>query len=284
MTFKQAKKAGGKIRKGAIGQPVYYFNFLYFQYVNDEKVKISKTKFDELKAIDKNRDDIFIMPFLRYYRVFNAVDIEGIDFPEEKKIKKSDKEQIASCEFIVDSYKDKPDIGDSANGRAYYSPSADHVRVPAMQFFEKEQNYYSTLFHELGHSTGHKKRLDRDMTGNFGSKSYAFEELIAEFTALFLSADAGIAYYTMENSAAYIQSWNKSVKEILKENNKAIFQASAAAQKARDHIMGGNSLDEFNPEKYRPKRKTKDKKLDKKLKLAELEAKAKLKLLKMQKV
>ncbi|MBN2683413.1 MAG: DUF1738 domain-containing protein, partial [Bacteroidales bacterium] len=245
LTFKQMQELGGKVKKGATGFPVFYYNMMHFQKKDGKLIKITKEEYDALDNENRHRTDIFVKPFVRYYTVFNAIDLEGIDFPKPIEVKKTEKEQINSCEFVLDAYSDKPEIILSKEDRAYYTLHNDKISMPYHDFFESMQEYYSTLFHELTHSTGHSKRLNRDMSGKFGTPQYALEELIAELTALFLCADTGIAYYTMDNSAAYIQGWNKSVLKLLKEDNKAIFKAAAEAQKAHDYMLKGKKVSDL---------------------------------------
>ena len=121
--------------------------------------------------------------------------------------------------------------------RAYYSPSIDYVCVPALEQYSDTSEYYSTTFHELTHSTGHKTRLDRLTSGAaaaFGGEDYSKEELVAELGAAALCNQCGIeTSNSFKNSAAYIQSWLKA----LKNDKRMIVNASAAAQKAVDFIL-----------------------------------------------
>lgn len=112
-----------------------------------------------------------------------------------------------------------------------------------MEQFKVEQEYYCTLFHEMIHSTGHYERLQRDLKGKFGSKSYAFEELIAELGASFLCGESGIFYFTMNNSAAYIKGWSKKLVDELTADNKFFVKAAAAAEKASEFILDRANAD-----------------------------------------
>jgi antirestriction protein ArdC len=134
----------------------------------------------------------------------------------------------------------KPEIR-HGGGRACYLPSVDRVEMPRAETFRSGQDYYSVLFHELTHSTGHASRLDRKGVGSsdgewssFGSTPYAREELVAEMGAAFLAGHAGIVERTIDNSAAYVASWLQR----LKEDTKLVVQAAAQAQKAADFILG----------------------------------------------
>ena len=121
--------------------------------------------------------------------------------------------------------------------RAYYTPVHDTVNMPTQSLFPKLEHYYSVLFHELTHSTGHWQRLHRQTLTDlcpFGSTNYSKEELVAEMGAAFLCGVAGIANETFDNSAAYIQSWLTK----LKNDTRLVILAAAQAQKAADYIVG----------------------------------------------
>jgi antirestriction protein ArdC len=125
--------------------------------------------------------------------------------------------------------------------KAFYSPSGDFVGMPALAEFKTAEDYYSVLFHELTHSTGHQSRLNRKgvsgSEGNwsaFGSTPYAKEELVAEMGAAFLCGEVGISERTIDNSAAYVASWLQR----LKDDAKLVVQAAAQAQKAADWVLG----------------------------------------------
>ena len=125
--------------------------------------------------------------------------------------------------------------------RAYYSPAGDFVGIPAAEQFRSGEDFYSVLFHELTHSTGHESRLNRKgMTGSegewssFGSTPYAKEELVAEMGAAFLCGQVAIVERTLNNSASYVASWLQR----LKDDRRLVVQAAAQAQKAADFILG----------------------------------------------
>jgi antirestriction protein ArdC len=120
---------------------------------------------------------------------------------------------------------------------AWYRPASDVVGMPLKSVFNSSEEFYSTLFHELTHSTGHESRVGREGIQNlnsFGSESYSKEELVAELGASMLCAVTGIAPATLENSAAYLNSWITR----LKGDSKLILSAASAAQKAADYIRG----------------------------------------------
>ena len=116
--------------------------------------------------------------------------------------------------------------------RAFYSPSGDFVQVPPPQAYFEPINRHRTAFHELGHWSGAASRLGRDLSGSFGSKSYAREELVAEIAGAFVCASLGIV--PTVRHADYIGSW----LEVLREDNHAIVRAASSASKAADYILG----------------------------------------------
>jgi antirestriction protein ArdC len=217
LSFKQAQKLGGKVIKGSKSSIVIFWRWLE----KEDKATGKKSRF----------------PLLRYYRVFNVDQVEGID---ESKIpqlaEKYDNDPIDAAEAVVSGFAGGPPVSYSGD-RAFYAPAQDKVNIPGMSSFESAEGFYCTLFHELVHSTGHADRLNREGVTNlafFGSHEYSKEELVAEFGAAFLSGHCGIESTTIENSAAYIHSWAKK----LKSDPKLIVQAAAQAQKAADHILG----------------------------------------------
>ena len=225
LTYKQAGDLGGNVKAGEKGLPVIFW-----------KIEPKRTK-DES---GEERTEAF--PILRYYTVFNVEQCENID-PAKIPTCPDDLEKIvfnpiAQAQAIVESMKNPPEIRHRNNSdRACYYPAFDKVDLPEPEQFKSAEKYYSTLFHELAHSTGHAKRLNRkEITeaSYYGSHDYSKEELVAEFAAAFLCGAAGIEQGILENSAAYIQGWSKS----LRKNPKWAIHAAAAAQKAADLIQG----------------------------------------------
>ena len=142
---------------------------------------------------------------------------------------------IESCEQVVTAWLDKPTIQHGSN-RACYSKSLDLVQMPDRVSFESAEEYYSTLFHELTHSTGHPRRLNRSTLATFerfGDEKYSAEELVAEMGAAFLCGLTGIENKTIRNSAAYLHSW----LGMLKQDSRLVLIAAGQAQKAADMIL-----------------------------------------------
>jgi antirestriction protein ArdC len=218
LTFKQAKEMGGNVRKGEHACPVVFWKWLDADGAGEATGKRP-------------------VPMLRYYSVFNVAQCDGVTAPA---IEGTDREHspIETAEKIVAAMPQRPEIRHGLD-RAFYSPAADSVGMPSPERFETPENYYSVLFHELTHSTGHESRLNRKgVSGGeragFGSQSYSKEELVAEMGAAFLCGRAGIVERTIDNSAAYVASW----LERLKDDARLVVLAAAQAQKAADFILG----------------------------------------------
>lgn len=217
LTFNQANKLGGKIQKGQKGSIVVYWNI-------GEEREVVKPDGSSKKQT----------PFLlRYSTVFNFSQTEGIDIPARLLDEQRKNNPIADCESIVDGMPNRPAFEQS--DKAWYRPSTDSVGMPARSLFHSSEEFYSTCFHELAHSTGHKSRVGREgieQLNEFGSESYSKEELVAEMCAAMLCGVTGISPATLENSAAYLKTWIAR----LKSDSKLIVQAASAAQKAADYI------------------------------------------------
>jgi antirestriction protein ArdC len=210
LTFNQAAGLKGNVKKGEKGTPVIFWKFL----------EIEK---------DGEKDHI---PLLRYYTVFNVLQCEGIDYPRPEAV--TEFKAIDNAESLIKGFINPPKIQHSITGGAFYSPSQDLINLPNRELFNSPPEYYCTAFHEMTHSTGHESRLDRfdkNSPARFGGQDYSKEELIAELGAAMLCGISGISV-TLENSAAYIQSWLKA----LKDDKTLIVYASGKAQKAADHI------------------------------------------------
>ena len=202
MTFKQAKEKGGKILKGEKGTPIIFWKF---------------SKVTDKDGIEKT------IPFLKYYTVFNLEQTD-IEYEEENQL---DFNPIESAENFSIDFLARESIEVKSSQRACYHLLFDHIEMPKKESFLSVESYYSTLFHEMAHATGHKSRLNRLESASFGSEPYAKEELIAELASAFACAENGINN-TVENSAAYIKGWMKRIKE----EPKLLISASAKANKA----------------------------------------------------
>lgn len=230
VSYKQAADLGGHVRKGEKSSLAVFWKLLDIKpgEAGENGGDGAKTK---------------KVPVLRYYRVFNLEQCDGIQAPvlEAEANPTPDFEPIAQAEQLVQGMPDKPAITHN-EARAYYARNEDRVNMPKREAFVGEAEYYATLFHELVHSTGHDSRLARlqNSVSGFGSTSYAKEELVAEMGASYLCALAGIENATIENAAAYIQNW----LSVLKNDRKLVVNAAAAAQKAVDFITAPAAAEE----------------------------------------
>ena len=222
VSYKQAQQLGGNVKKGEKATMVVFWKQLNVTDQGSDGEVTEKT-----------------IPMLRYYRVFNVEQCEGID---EKKIpelnRNPDFQPLEQCETVVNGMQKKPRI-QFQEARAYYHPKDDFVNMPKRESFDNEEFFYAVLFHELGHATGHESRLHRKDQGEwspFGSEDYSKEELVAEMTAAFLCGHCDIENKTLDNSAAYIKSWLRK----LKDDPKMVVLAAAAAQRAADYILNIN--------------------------------------------
>ena len=233
MTFNAAKRHGGSVKKGERSTVVVFWKVLEKEERNEKTGKIEKKK----------------IPVLRYFRVFNIAQTEGVLIPDrifdelEANLAPREKGKIEAAEEILVGYLGTENGGpavretESASG-CYYTPAGDAVTMVARERFESLEQFYSVAFHEAGHSTGHADRLARkgvtDLTA-FGSHQYAREELVAEMTAAFLCFEAGIENEaTQDQTTAYLQSWIRA----LTDDPKAVVIAAAQAAKAANWITG----------------------------------------------
>ncbi|MMZ52925.1 DNA primase TraC [compost metagenome] len=216
-TFKQIKESGGRVKRGEKAQTVVFWKWL------------------ELKDKDSTEDESKKIPYLRKSAVFNIqTQCEGLQSKRQELTFQHD--PIAAAEAIINGYVGGPPTS-FASGRAFYRPSTDSISVPPLQDYPKAEDYYNVRFHEMTHSTGHRKRLNRpgiEQFGEFGDHNYTKEELIAEMGAAMLCATCGIDNSTIEDSASYIDNWNRK----LKQEPMWIIEAARLAQKAADHILG----------------------------------------------
>jgi antirestriction protein ArdC len=222
LTYKQAKKLGGNVRKGERSTMVVFWSSF-------EKKVLNEVGEQEIKKI----------PVIKYYRVFNIEQTEGIDLPDTST-ETFEHNPIEIAESIINDMPNAPELTNQDSCRAFYRPSADVVNVPEKQYFTQIAKYYSTMFHELAHSTGHQNRLNRKGITEFaffGTHEYSREELVAEMTASMLCGVTGIENDTIENSAAYIDGWRRKITK----DPKLIIQAASQAQKAANFIQGIDS-------------------------------------------
>ena len=244
LTFKQIKKHKGTLKKGAKGYEVIYYSIRYVVPAdkNSGRKAFSSTNAHKvLDFLDKyklSEDIVTRIPMIRYYNVYNGADIENIDFKlDELQIGRAVPDSATenrAAQLIVENYPNPPAIKNEGN-QAYYNPASDYIKLPKQEQFDTVNDYYRTLFHELTHSTGHNKRLNRGIHFLLDD-DYAKEELVAEFGAVFLSAWAGIMWYNNKNHAAYLKGWNSAIKEA-QNDNKFLMRAASLAQQTTDYIL-----------------------------------------------
>src|SRR5216683_3189984 len=225
LTLRQANQLGGRVRKGEESSIVTFW-------------KVEDMKPTEDLDNDDSEEKTRRRFLLRLYRVFN---LEQCELPEAAlnklpKIETHQYDPIDSAERIITGMPNAPEI-EYAGSKAFYSVSTDRITIPPRSLFESVEEFYSTLDHEMIHACGSPKRLNRESIAEaapFGSPTYSFEELVAEFSAAYLCAEAGISPAVLENQAAYIAGWLKKCRE----DRKLLIHAAAQAQKAADYILG----------------------------------------------
>ena len=215
LTYKQAQALGGTVRKGETGETVCYVDRF--------------TPKEERRKAAEAGEEAASIPFLKRYRVFNVAQCEALpDSVSEIAAPLSARQIIPRAEALATATGAVIRIG---GDRAFYDPLADYVQLPPQPAFREQINYYRTCFHELGHWTGHRSRLDRDQSGRSRSKAYAREELVAELCAAFTCANLDIM--PTVRHADYLGAW----LEVLKEDKRAIFRAASLASKATDFLL-----------------------------------------------
>lgn len=226
LSFNQCKQVDGNIIKGQKASMV-----IFWKWINNKEESEPDTNNPEEKGF----------PMLRYYNVFNTEQCTDINHKRVKELRDAEKEfdfdPIPVCEAIVEGMPKRPEIQHIEN-RAFYRPSTDKVNMPKQERFKCPEQYYSVLFHELTHSTGHENRLNRrpsDVPRIRGDKEYSQEELVAEMGAAYLCGITGIENKTLDTSAAYIENWLSILKN--SKNKRMVVMAGAQAQKAADFIQ-----------------------------------------------
>lgn len=229
-TFKQAKDNGWNVKKGEKGSLVEFWSL----YDKKQRKNISFSEADRIVAADSSREEDMRL-VVKCYTVFNAEQIKGI--PELAK----------QGEVDIDAVRQQRDVllknmglgFHEGGGSAFYRPSEDSITMPPDEHFFDTYSYMSTFLHECGHATGHESRLNRDLTGIFGTESYAKEELRAEIASAFTSQALGFGSQgqklesAMENHKAYIQSWIEAIKNQPNE----LFAAIKDAEKISDYLL-----------------------------------------------
>jgi len=214
ITYRQAQDLGGQVRKGEKGALV--------------------VKYGTFTPREREHDDESAIPYLKGYTVFNVEQIDNLPERFYRPAEQLPATSIPHLETVETFVRNTGAVITYSGTSACYRPAVDDVLMPDRARFVSEVHLYSTLLHEMSHWSGAKHRLDRDLRGRFGSESYAIEELVAELTASFLCADLGVAHDPRDNTATYLESWLK----VLKNDKRAIITAAAKAQSAADYLHG----------------------------------------------
>ena len=224
ITYNQARSMGGYVKEGSEGYPVIYWKRL------DTNYKALKGGVDETEENEYPKSRLV----LKVYTVFNIDQTDGIDFAFAAAKEKSEKEKLEDCDLIIQRMPGCPPVRHGGDSASYYS-GTDFIQMPHFEQFHESELYYKTLFHELTHSTGHPRRLNRKELEYFvkGDERYAKEELTAELGAAYLCAYTGIDQMTIDNSASYINWWLQS----LQNDKTLLIKAASQAQAATDYIL-----------------------------------------------
>jgi antirestriction protein ArdC len=216
LTFRQALSLGGHVRKGERGTTVVYA---------DRFVPAS-----EKRRAHETGEEAQAMPFLKQFTVFNCDQCGGLP-PEIASTAPPPPPGLIEpqVEYLIKATGIDFRIG---GNRAFYMPAEDYVQVPPPQAYFEPINWHRTALHELAHASGHPSRLNRDLSGNYGTRKYAFEELVAEISSAFSCASLGIV--PTVRHADYIGSW----LEVLREDSRAIIRAASKASKVADYLLG----------------------------------------------
>lgn len=218
LTFKQIQKHGGKVRKGEKAQIIVFWKWLE-------------------KPSEDDPETLVHIPFLQYFNVFHNDQTEGIK-PRHTQPLPNVARPDQTADAIISDYLSRSGVTmkHETSDRAYYQPSTDSITLPLMAQFKSTAEYYSTVFHELSHSSGHESRLNRiSHAAFFGSSDYSREELTAEIASSALVNHCGLETpESFQNNTAYVQSWLK----VLQGDKRFIVSAAGAADKAVHMILG----------------------------------------------
>ncbi len=238
LTYKQMSERGWSFKRDAEGNSLGRNAGEAIEYW-ELRDKVTKQPFDKHKldgmTQDERNDYMEENTYMlrKYYRVFNADVIEGIPAREQRTIDPNERNERA--ESILQLWNDTESKIYYGGDQAYYNSKRDDIHLPERGDFYNLSEFYSTALHEVGHSTGHETRLNRNLGGKFGTLEYAEEELRAEIASMFIEQDLGIELSEehIGNNSAYIQAW----KEKLKEDPNVLFTAIADADKICKFVM-----------------------------------------------
>lgn len=238
LTFNQAKEEELTIRKGEKSFPVFYYHKYMFDPVTRESIKYEYY----LTLSEEEKKKYKILPILKYYNVFN---VDQTDFEEKYPQRYAKFEKSEEVKDFSDGYA-HPLLDRMLTEQSWYCPinvqfsnrafyqGSDNIVVPEKRQFKNGVQFYSTLLHEMAHSTGHPNRLKREMNGKMFTKAYAREELVAELTAALSGVFLGVTATLQDNNAAYLKSWLNTMKQ----EPKFIFEVLGDVTKAAKMITG----------------------------------------------
>ena len=240
LTFKQIQKYNARIIKGSKTAMIVYTSNLYF----DEDTGENITR--KVEAMIRNKqsiEDLNIkkVGYLKDYRVFNVACVEGLpeSFYEKKELEiLTEIERDERADRIISDF--GVNIIYEAQNEAYYKPSTDTIYMPLPKQFLSKEDFLQVIYHEIGHATGHPKRLNRPIKNVFGDNFYAFEELVAELTSAYMLAYLGYESQ-ITNNVDYIDNW----LSVMKDDKKFVIQAASQAQAASDYILQTTNVEEF---------------------------------------
>lgn len=231
LSYREAIRQGGHVRKGERATPV-----VYWKWRTPEEIR---------KAAKEGKTDRLANCYPFVSAVFNLEQVEGVEPPEDD-VPNAKNDRLDTAERLLEVMPSMPEIIHAIDAEPAYSPRLDRVRLPHLSQFKSADEYYSTLFHELIHSTGHVRRLNRFRAIDGDRiERYSFEELVAEFGASFLCAFSGIKNPKCEAlQASYIAGWSQAFRE----DQRMILRAASAAQRAADYVRGKVITDEDTQE------------------------------------
>ena len=238
LTYKQMEDKGWRFKTDAEGRSLGKGAVVEIEYfeLRDKQTKqpFDRHTLDGMTADERNEYmDENVYPLRKYYRVFNGDVIEGI--PEQKKGEHDTTGYNARAENLISYWSETESPIRYGGSAAFYSPQTDEIRLPKKEAFVDMPEFYSTALHEIGHSTGHEKRLNRVMSTDRKTPEYAEEELRAEIASMFIEQDLGVEVKEkhIENNSAYIGAWKSKIKE----DPNILFKAIADAERITKFIM-----------------------------------------------
>ncbi len=225
-TYRQFAERGAQVRKGERASLVVFWK------TSGADPSEDGASDDGERAEGKRRF------FARGYSVFNVAQVDG--YEPEAQVMLDETERHTRADAFIAALGVRIETG---GDEAFYRPSTDTVHLPCFNRFRDAASFYGVAVHEIGHASGAKHRLDRDLTGRFGSRSYAAEEACVELAAGFVLADLGIAHHPRPDHAAYISSW----LDALKDDPRAVFTAASKAQAIADWMHAWQSAQGKEP-------------------------------------